>query len=117
MERESLVREVSTNGQIIADESKIEHVHVKVNGFIDQVYVSYIGEAVRKGQPLFTLYSPDLVSTQEEYLIAKHGEKSMGSSQFAEVSQGISIATPFRPGTSEAMGHQRRADQETGRNR
>ncbi len=86
--RESLVREVRTTGQITADETKIAHVHVKINGFIENVFVDYIGQLVKKGQPLFTLYSPDLVSTQEEYLIAKRGEKTLGTSQFAEVAQG-----------------------------
>lgn len=86
--RETLVRDVRTTGQITADETKIAHVHVKINGFIEQVFVDYIGQLVKKGQPLFTLYSPDLVSTQEEYLIAKRGEKTLGSSQFAEVAQG-----------------------------
>jgi RND family efflux transporter MFP subunit len=88
VERQSLAREVRTTGQVTADESKIAHVHVKVNGFLDKVYVDSIGQSIHKGQPLFTLYSPDLVATQEEYLIAKRGEKSLGSSQFAEVSQG-----------------------------
>jgi RND family efflux transporter MFP subunit len=88
VKRETLVRDVRTSGQITADESKIAHVHVKINGFIDKVFVDYIGQAVKKGQPLFTLYSPDLVSTQEEYLIAKRGEKTLGSSPFSEVAQG-----------------------------
>ncbi len=88
VKRESLVRDVQTTGQITADETKIAHVHVKISGFIDQVFVDYIGQLVKKGQPLFTIYSPDLVATQEEYLIAKRGEKTMGSSQFAEVAQG-----------------------------
>jgi RND family efflux transporter MFP subunit len=86
--RETLVRDVRTTAQIAADETKIAHVHVKINGFIEQVYVDYIGQLVKKGQPLFTIYSPDLVSTQEEYLIAKRGEKTLGTSQFAEVAQG-----------------------------
>jgi membrane fusion protein, copper/silver efflux system len=86
--RESLVRDVDMNGQILIDESKISHVHVKVTGFIDKVFVDYIGETVTKGQPLFTLYSPDLVATQDEYLIAKRGEQSLGSSDFKEVAQG-----------------------------
>lgn len=88
VKREALVREVRTTGQITADETKIAHVHVKVNGFIEQVFVDYIGQLVKKGQPLFTLYSPDLVSTQEEYLIAKRGEKTLSTSPFAEVAQG-----------------------------
>lgn len=86
--RESLVREVHANAQVTADETRIAHVHVKVPGFIEQVFVGYVGQWVKKGQPLFTLYSPDLVSTQEEYLIAKRGEKTLGSSPFAEVAQG-----------------------------
>ena len=88
VKRETLARDVRTTGQIAADESKIAHVHVKINGFIDKVFVDYIGQPVKKGQPLFTLYSPDLVSTQEEYLIAKRGETALGSSPFAEVAQG-----------------------------
>ncbi len=88
VKRENLVREVATTGQITVDESKIAHVHVKVNGFIDQVFVDYIGQLVKKGQPLFTLYSPDLVATENEYLIAKRGERALGASPFAEVAQG-----------------------------
>jgi len=86
--RETIVRDVRTTGQIVADETRIAHVHVKINGFIDQIFVDYVGQLVRKRQPLFTLYSPDLVSTQEEYLIAKRGEKSLGASPFPEISQG-----------------------------
>ena len=88
VKRETLARDVRTTGQVVADETKVAHVHVKINGFIEKVFVDYIGQLVEKGQPLFTLYSPDLVSTQEEYLIAKRGEKSMSTSQFTEVAQG-----------------------------
>ena len=86
--RQSLVRSVRTTGQLTSDETKLAHVHVKINGFIDKAYVDYIGQLVKKGQPLFTLYSPDLVATEEEYLIAKRGAKNLGTSEFAEVSQG-----------------------------
>ncbi len=88
VKRESLVRDVRTTGQVLADETKIAHIHVKVSGFLDKVFVDSIGQLGKKGQPLFTLYSPDLVATQQEYLIAKRGAKEMGSSQFAEISQG-----------------------------
>ena len=86
--RETLMRDVRTTAQIVPDETRIAHIHVKINGFIEQVFVDYVGQLVKKGQQLFTIYSPDLVSTQEEYLIAKRGEKTLGSSQFAEVAQG-----------------------------
>lgn len=88
VEREALVRSVRTTGQLAADETKLAHVHVKTSGYIDKVYIDYVGQLVKKGQPLFTVYSPDLVASEEEYLIAKRGAKDMGSSQFAEVSQG-----------------------------
>jgi len=88
VERKSLVRTVRTTGQLTSDETKLAHIHVKVNGYIDKGYVDYIGQLVKKGQPLFTLYSPDLVATEEEYLIAKRGAKDLGASQFPEVSQG-----------------------------
>lgn len=88
VDREPLMRTVRTTGQLTADETRIEHVHVKINGYIDKVYVDYVGQLVKKGQPLFTVYSPDLVATQEEYLIAKRGNTTMGNSDFKEVSQG-----------------------------
>ena len=88
VERQSLVRIVRTTGQLTDDETKVAHVHVKINGFIDKTYVDYVGQLVKKGQPLFTLYSPDLVATEQEYLIAKRGAKELGTSQFPEVSQG-----------------------------
>jgi len=88
VEREALVRSVRTTGQLTADETKLAHVHVKINGYVDKVYVDYVGQLVKKGQPLFTLYSPDLVATEEEYLIAKRGAKELGTSRYAEISQG-----------------------------
>lgn len=88
VERKSLVRAIRTTAQIVADETRIAHVHVKVAGYINQVYVDFVGQLVKKGQPLFTLYSPDLVSTQEEYLIAKRGNATLANAPFKEISQG-----------------------------
>ncbi len=88
VDREPLVRDIRTTAQIVADETKIAHVHVKVAGYIDQVYVDFVGQLVKKGQPLFTLYSPDLVSAEEEYLIAKRGNTTLASAPFQEVSEG-----------------------------
>jgi multidrug efflux pump subunit AcrA (membrane-fusion protein) len=86
--RQALHRTVRTTAQLTADETKIAHVHVKVNGYVDKVYVDYVGQLIKKGQPLFTLYSPDLVATQEEYLISKRGEKYLGNTPYREVSEG-----------------------------
>jgi multidrug efflux pump subunit AcrA (membrane-fusion protein) len=87
-ERQALSRTVRTTAQLTADETKIAHVHVKVSGYIDKVFVDYVGQLIKKGQPLFTLYSPDLVATQEEYLISKRGEKCLGNAPYQEVSAG-----------------------------
>jgi RND family efflux transporter MFP subunit len=88
VERKPLIREIRTTAQIVADETRIAHVHVKVAGYIDLVHVDYIGQLVKKGDPLFTLYSPDLVSTEEEYLIAKRGDVTLNSAPFKEIAQG-----------------------------
>lgn len=88
VERQDLTRTVRTTGQLTADETRLAHIHLKVAGWIENVYVDFVGQLIKKGQPLFTLYSPDLVSTQEEYLIAKRGEKSLGASPFPDVAQG-----------------------------
>ena len=88
VERRRLTREIHTSGQFVADESRLAHVHVKVSGYIEKVFADFPGQSVRKGQPLFTVYSPDLVATQQEYLIARRGERSMGASEFPSVSQG-----------------------------
>jgi membrane fusion protein, copper/silver efflux system len=88
VQRQPLTREIRTTAQIVADETRIAHVHVKVSGYIEKTYVDFVGQLVKKGQPLFTLYSPDLVSAEEEYLIAKRGEKTLSSAPFQEVSQG-----------------------------
>jgi RND family efflux transporter MFP subunit len=88
VERKPLVRDIRTTAQIVADETKIAHVHVKVAGYVDKVYVDFVGQLIKKGQPLFTLYSPDLVSTQEEYLIAKRGNIALGNAPFPEIAEG-----------------------------
>lgn len=62
---------IRTVGTVTADQTKEAHVHTKINGWIEQIYADYIGKPVKKGQSLFELYSPDLVSTQEEYLAAR----------------------------------------------
>jgi len=88
VQREKLFRTIRAVGQLTADETKLAHVHLKVSGWIEQVYVDYVGKLVKKGEPLFTIYSPDLVATEQGYLIARRGKQNLGNSGFPEVSQG-----------------------------
>jgi Cu(I)/Ag(I) efflux system membrane fusion protein len=68
--RESLAQTVRAVGVVRYDETRQADVNLKVEGWIRDLYVDTTGQAVEKGQPLFTLYSPDLVTTQQEYLLA-----------------------------------------------
>jgi len=80
--------EIRAVGRVAYDETRVAHVHTKVSGWIEDVFIDFIGEPVRKGQPLFTIYSPELVSAQEEYLLALRGQKELGGSSFERVSEG-----------------------------
>jgi multidrug efflux pump subunit AcrA (membrane-fusion protein) len=70
VEKRPMGRTVRTVGTITYDETKVTHVHSKIEGWIDKLYVNYTGKLVEKGQPLFSIYSPDLLATQQEYLLA-----------------------------------------------
>ena len=67
---DTLKHEIRTVGYVQFDESHLKHIHPRVEGWIDQLHVKTTGEAVSKGQALYTLYSPQLVNAQEEYLLA-----------------------------------------------
>ena len=69
-ERGRLGRMIDTVGYVSFDESLIAHVHLRVEGWIEKLYVANEGERVKKGDALFELYSPALVNAQEEYLEA-----------------------------------------------
>ncbi|MGH9629251.1 MAG: efflux RND transporter periplasmic adaptor subunit, partial [Bryobacteraceae bacterium] len=87
-ELKALNKEIRTVGKIGFDETKIAHIHTKISGFIDEVFVDYVGKPVRKGEPLFTIYSPDLVATQEEYLLALKSRKALKDSTFQWIAEG-----------------------------
>jgi len=83
-----LTRTIRAVGRLTYDETKITHIHTKFDGWLDKVYVDFTGQLIRKGQPLFTVYSPDLVSTEQEYLIAKRAHKYLSDAPYAEVAEG-----------------------------
>src|SRR5262249_50724329 len=59
-----------TVGTVAMDETRVRRVNLKFPGFVEQVFVNYTGEKVRKGDPLFSVYSPDLFAAEEELLLA-----------------------------------------------
>ena len=84
----SLEREIRTVGRVAADERRLHHVHTKYEAYIEHLHVDYTGKFVRKGQPLASLYSPEIVATQQEYLLASRARRQLASSSIPSVARG-----------------------------
>ena len=93
VEMKPLEKVIRTVGRVDYDEKRIVTVSPKIGGWIEDLYVDFTGKYVKQGDPLLTIYSPELVSTQEEYLLALQARKSLSKSPFPEVaSSGESLA-------------------------
>ena len=84
----SIERTIRTVGVVEFDERRLADVNIKIEGWIESLLVNFTGEPVKKGQPLLTIYSPDLVSTQEEYLQALRAKETLSKSRFADIASG-----------------------------
>ena len=80
-----LGQEIRSVGTVGYDERGLTQVTLKTSGWVREVYVDSIGRPVRKGDPLFTLYSPDLLATQDEYLLAIKTQSQLTTSPLAEI--------------------------------
>lgn len=76
-EKGSLARRIETVGYIGYDEDTVQHVHTRVDGWIEKLATKATGDPVKKGQLLFELYSPALVNAQQEYLAALSSSNTM----------------------------------------
>jgi Cu(I)/Ag(I) efflux system membrane fusion protein len=78
VEKAPLKMSIRAVGIVQADETKINHVHLKTEGWVTKLSVDYTGQVVKKGDPLLAIYSPDFVTTQQNYRDArKSGQASM----------------------------------------
>ncbi|GJL51309.1 MAG: hypothetical protein NPIRA01_25360 [Nitrospirales bacterium] len=84
VDRQALQTVVRAVGRVEYDEQRITHVNLRMAGWVEDLFVDYTGQFVRKGQPLFTLYSQELVSTQEEYLLALRAKEDIQHSPLLE---------------------------------
>ena len=92
-----LEKVIRTVGRVDYDEKRIVTVSPKIGGWIEDLYVDFTGRFVKQGDPLLTIYSPELVSTQEEYLLALRAKKDLVKSPFSEVAgSGNSLAESAR---------------------
>jgi Cu(I)/Ag(I) efflux system membrane fusion protein/cobalt-zinc-cadmium efflux system membrane fusion protein len=100
VERKLVEDEIHTTGNVVVDETKLAYVHVRFSGFIEKVFVDATYQYIRKGQPLFTVYSPDLVATEREYLVAKQNQQQVAQSTVPGVA---SSATSLLNAASERL--------------
>ena len=85
VERKVVEDEIRATGNIAVDETRLAYVQLRFSGYIQKVFADATYQYVRKGQPLLTVYSPDLVATEREYLVAKQNQKEVAHSTVPDV--------------------------------
>src|SRR5712664_4162025 len=80
--------EIRVTGNVAVDETRLSTVQVRYSGQIQKVFADATYQYLRKGQPLFTIYSPDLVATEREYLVAKQNQQRVAQSTVLGVTEG-----------------------------
>lgn len=90
VESKSVNSELRFYGNVQVDERRQAYVQTRFAGWIRKVYADATANFIGKGQPLFTIYSPELVSTEQEYLLAKQNSESLQQSKVSGVASGAS---------------------------
>jgi Cu(I)/Ag(I) efflux system membrane fusion protein/cobalt-zinc-cadmium efflux system membrane fusion protein len=80
-------------GNVDVDEERLEYVQTRFPGWIQNVFANATWQYVRKGQRLFTIYSPDLVSTEQEYLLAKQNQSAFAPAMHSVSAQSMSMSS------------------------
>jgi Cu(I)/Ag(I) efflux system membrane fusion protein len=86
--RATLERSIRTVGRVAVDERRLHHVHTKYEAYVEHLHVDFTGKFVRKGEPLLSLYSPELVATQQEYLLAWRARQAYAKSGLPLLARG-----------------------------
>src|ERR1700693_4380324 len=84
----TLTKEIRIAGKVSYDETRLTHIHSKVSGYIEEVFADSVGKPIRAGDPLFTIYSPDLVATEQDYLLALRSRDLLRESTLRSASIG-----------------------------
>jgi RND family efflux transporter MFP subunit len=88
VEYKQVSNDIRATGNVDVDERLVSYVQVRFPGYIRRVFANATYQYVRAGEALFTIYSPDLVATQQEFLLARHNEQTLGSSTVDGVASG-----------------------------
>jgi len=86
--RRRVGRQVRTVGNVVADERRVRHVHTKIAGWVEHLHVNFTGQLVRAGEPILSLYSQELLASQEEFLRARETAARYAASALPEVRRG-----------------------------
>lgn len=85
----SVGNEIRTTGTVAIDETRLSYVQTRISGHIEKVFADATYQYVRKGQPLFTLHSPELIAAEREYLLAKRNAQELARSTVPGVASGV----------------------------
>jgi multidrug efflux pump subunit AcrA (membrane-fusion protein) len=83
-----ITKKIRTVGNVTYDERRVTNIQTKTSGWVEKLYIDFTGQEVKKGDYLLDLYSPELVATQEEYLLALSYRDSMAESPIEDVAKG-----------------------------
>lgn len=86
-EKRSLSRNLRAVGRVAYDEERLAKLYPKTEGWVEELFVGKTGETVKKGMPLLNIYSPQLVSSQQEYLLALNNWEALKDSPFEDIRQ------------------------------
>src|SRR5204862_5271363 len=84
----TLTKEIRIVGKVSYDETRLTHIHSKVSGYVEEVFADSVGKQVHAGDPLFTIYSPDLVATEQDFLLALKSRSLLRNSSLVSAAQG-----------------------------
>ncbi len=84
-ERRTMTRRIRTVGRVDYDEKGLVRVHLRSEGWVEKLFVAETGQPVRAGEPLLSLYAPQIVSAEQEYQLARHGVETLGQHALPEI--------------------------------
>ena len=87
VEWDGQTRSIRTVGKVTYDETRVAHVHTRIDGWIEKVFVDFTGDIVKQGEPMLTIYSPEMLASQEELLLAVRARDLMRSNPLASAAQ------------------------------
>jgi RND family efflux transporter MFP subunit len=87
VELDGQTRSIRAVGKVTYDETRVAHVHTRINGWIEKVFVDFTGDFVKQGQPMLTIYSPEMLASQQELLLAARARDLMRNNPLASAAR------------------------------